>query len=55
MFLRDLLVPRHGEKKKNEKNSKHYIVYIWIKTFQKGIIRCKCILFKVFKTIRLWY
>lgn len=30
VFLRDLLVH-----KKNEKNSKHYIVYIWIKTFQR--------------------
>lgn len=26
------LSPLH---KKNEKNSKHYIVYIWIKTFQR--------------------
>lgn len=45
VFLRDLLVLLTLKKK----NSKRCIVYIWIQTFQKGIIRCKCILFKVFK------
>lgn len=32
VFLRDLSVLFA---KKNEKNSKHYLVYIWIKTFQR--------------------